>query len=286
MVDCIISMEKTCDLSKELLDKYKLSAIDMDFMVGDEIFSTATHDPISSNLYVAMKKGKKTSTSQINEVAYTEYFEKLAKQNKPIVHIGFSSGLSGTVFTAQKVAAQINKKCGKNLVYVVDSLCACSGQGLLGIYAREFSACCDKVEDLIDFVESIKLKIKHCYTVDNLKYLAAGGRIKPAVALIGKLLNIKPVMYMDNSGKLAVKNKVLSRKRSILALAEECKQSFDKDFKMILISHADCEEDAKELLQKVESDTGIEPILLNLGPIVGCHSGPGTLSLYYVSDAR
>ena len=286
MVDCIISLEKTCDLNEELLEKYKLSTIDMEFMVGDELFSTSTHDPISSNLYVEMKKGKKTSTSQINELAYTEYLEKIAKQNKPIVHIGFSSGLSGTVFTAQKVAEKINKKFGKTLIYVVDSLCACSGQGLLGIYAREFSACCDKVEDLIDFIENIKLKIKHCYTVDNLKYLVAGGRIKPAVALIGKLLNIKPVMFLDNNGKLALRNKVLLRKRAILALAEECKQSFDKDFKMILISHADCEADAKILSEIVEKQCGVKPIILNLGPIVGSHSGPGTLSIYYVSDAR
>lgn len=286
MVDCIISMEKTCDLNTELLDKYNLSTIDMNFMVGDELFSTATHNPVSSNLYAGMKSGKKTSTSQINEHLYTEYFENLAKQNKPIVHIGFSSGLSGTVFTAQKVAAKINEKLGKTLIYVIDSLCGCSGQGLLGIYAREFSTCCNNVIELLDFIENIKLKIKHCYTVDNLKYLAAGGRIKPAVALIGKLLNIKPVMFLNEIGKLALKSKVLSRKKSILALAEECRLSYDKDFKMILISHADCEEDAKHLSSIVEEETGIVPIILELGPILGSHSGPGTLSIYYVSDRR
>ena len=286
MVDTIISMEKTCDLNEELLKKYDLSTIDMEFMIGDEVFSTKDHDIISSGLCDGMRNNKKTSTSQINETTYEEYFSELLKEDKPILHIGFSSGLSGTVEIAKACAEKLNAKLGKAQIVVIDSLCGCSGQGMLGIYAREYSKCCDSFQDLVSFVESVKLRIKHCYTVETLKYLAAGGRIKPGVALIGRLLNIKPVMLMNNSGMLALKGKVFSRKKSISSLAEECISSFDKDFKMILISHADCEKDAAELASMVEKGTGIKPIILKLGPVICSHSGPGTLSIYYVSDRR
>ena len=286
MVDLIISMEMTCDLSKELIDKYNLSTIDMDFLVQEELFSTKTDDIVTSGLCEKMRKNQKTSTSQINENAYTAYFKELIKQNKPIIHIGFSSGLSGTIEVAMRCAENINKELNKKQIYVIDSLCGCSGQGLLGIYAREFSRFADSLKEVVDFVESIKLKIKHCYTVENLKYLAAGGRIKPSVALIGKLLNIKPVMYLNNNGMLALKNNVFSRKKSIVSLAEECIASYDSDFKMIIISHADCENDAKELSKMVQDGTKIQPTILSLGPILCSHSGPGTLSLYYVSEKR
>ena len=286
MLDIIISTEKTCDLSKELIDKYNLSTIDMDFMVGDEMFSTKTHDIVSSGLCDEMRKNKKTSTSQINETKYIEYFMGLVNQNKPILHLGFSSGLSGTIETAKKCADKINNELGEKRIFVIDTLCGCSGQGLLAIYARDFAACCDSVDELVEFVQNLKLKIKHCYTVENLKYLAAGGRIKPAVALIGRILNIKPVMYLNSSGLLALKNKVFSRKKAISELAEECIASYDCDFKMAIISHADCEKDANELARLVEAGTKIKPVVLNLGPILCCHSGPGTLSIYYVADRR
>ena len=286
MLKVVISLEKTCDLSNELLEKYDLSTIDMEYMVGDDIFSTKTHDIVASSLCEGMRKNKRTSTSQINEDAYSEYFEELAKTGLPVLHLGFSSGLSGTIEVAKRCADKLNEKLGKNQIYVVDSLCGCSGQGLLGIYVRDFASNCEKIEELIEFVESIKLRIKHCYTVENLKYLAAGGRIKPAVALIGKLLNIKPVMYLSDSGLLALKSKVFSRKKAVATLAEDCVASLDSDFKMILVSHADCENDAKELAALIENGTKIKPVILNLGPILCCHSGPGTLSVYYVADKR
>jgi len=286
MVDAIISMEKTCDLNDELLKKYNLSTIDMEFMIDDEVYSTKTHNIISSSLCASMRSGKRTSTSQINASEYMEYFQNLIKLGKPIIHLGFSSGLSGTIEVAKSCARKINEQLGKTQIYVIDSLCGCSGHGLLGIYAREFASCCDNLQELINFVESVKLKIKHCYTVDTLKYLAAGGRIKPSIALIGRLLNIKPVMYLNNNGMLALKSKVFSRKKAIASLAEECIASYDPDFKMIIISHSDCEQDAKELAALVEEGTQIKPQVLDLGPILCSHAGPGTLSLYYVSDKR
>lgn len=285
-MDLTITLESACDLNKELADKYNLKIVDMNYMIGDDEYSTATHDIFSSNIYGRMRKGDRVFTSQINEAEYESFFEKNIENEKPILHIGFSSGLSGTIENARMAADKINKKRNKQVVYVVDTLCGSCGQGMLAMFAREFSQNADTLEDVLTFIEDVKLRINHCYTLDTLKHQVAGGRVKSAVALIGKILNIKPVMRLDETGKLALVSKVFSRKKSICALADRCIKCFDPDFKMILIAHADCEQDARYAADLIKKGTNFQPIIVNLGPIIGGHSGPGTLSVYYVGEKR
>lgn len=285
-MDLTITLESACDLDKRLIDKYDLKIIDMNYMIGDNEFSTASHDIFQSQIYDSMKKGERVLTSQINEEEYETFFEQNIQGNKPILHIGFSSGLSGTIDNAKAAAEIINKKHGRRLVYVVDTLCGSCGQGMLAMFVREFALCADTLQEVLNFVDDVKLKINHCYTLDDLKYQVMGGRIKPAVALIGKLLNIKPVMRLDDNGKLALVSKVFSRKKAIISLAERCNKCIDCDYKIIIIAHANCEGDANLLSEQINKNISIKPIILNLGPIIGGHSGPGTLSIYYVGDKR
>ena len=283
MKNLIISLEATCDLTKDLIKKYNLNVLDMDFMVGEDIFSTKEDDVVSSNLYERMRQGEKTSTSQINQALYEEYFENLLKAGEPILHLAFSSGLSCTCHSASKAAETLNDKYGKK-IYVIDTLAACSGHGLLAILTRKFTESAKTIEEVVNFVEKSKLKVRHIFTVDNLKYLANGGRLKTSSAVIGTLLNIKPVMQTDAEGKLVVESKVISRKRALLALFNKMKADYDRQEKMCFISHSDCIEDANFLKEKIEAELGLEPIITNLGPIIGSHSGPGTLAMFYMEE--
>ena len=283
MKNLIISLEATCDLTKEIIKQFNLDVVDMEFMVGEDTFSTKEDDVVSSNLYERMKQGDKTSTSQINQALYEEHFENLLKAGGPILHLAFSSGLSCTYNSAKKASEVLNEKYGKK-IYVIDTLAACSGHGLLAILTRRFSEGAKDIGEVVEFVEKTKHKIKHIFTVDNLKYLANGGRLKTSSAIIGTILNIKPVMQTDEEGKLVVESKVISRKKALLSLFEKMKKNYDREEKMCFISHSACLGDAEFLCEKIKAELGLEPIIANLGPIIGSHSGPGTLAMFYLEE--
>ena len=285
MKDLIISLESTCDLTPELLKKYELSQIDMSFFVDGNEYTTETDSVVSSGLYEKMKSGKKTSTSQINSETYAEFFEKLLAQNKPILHIAFSSGLSGTYHAACQAAELLNKT-HENKIVVVDSLCACGGHGLLAILTREFSKSSKSIDEVVSFVEDLKTKLNHTFTVDNLKYLANGGRLKASSAFVGNLLNIKPVLKVDENGKLVVTQKTIGRKCAINQMFNIYKKNRAENSDICIISHANCLNDANTLASMIKKEYGITPIITDLGPIIGCHSGPGTLAHFYVGKTK
>ena len=281
MLDVNISLEATCDLEKELIEKFDLSVINMNFEVDDEFFDTKNDDVVSTRLYEKMEQKKKTGTSQINEYNYEEHFKKLLENGKPIVHLALSSGLSGTIDGAKRVAEKLNKSY-KNKVYVVDSLAACSGQGLLGIVLRDYAKKCNSIEELVEYAEMMKHRIYHYFTVETLTYLANGGRLNSKTAFFGNLLNIKPVMEMSRVGKLEVMYKVISRKKSINSIAELTVKSIDDGFSYCFIAHANSVKDALVMKERIEAGSKIKPVLVNLGPVIGCHSGPGTIAVFFV----
>ena len=285
MKNLIISLESTCDLTPELLKNYELAQIDMSFFVDGNEYNTENDNVVSSGLYEKMKTGKKTSTSQINTETYTEFFEKLLTENKPILHLAFSSGLSGTYHAACQAAELLNKT-HENKIYVVDSLCACGGHGLLAILTREFSKTAKSVDEVISFAEDLKSKLNHTFTVDNLKYLANGGRLKASSAFVGNLLNIKPVLKVDINGKLVVTQKTIGRKCAINQMFNIYKKNRATNSDICIISHASCINDANTLAGMIEKEYGIKPIIADLGPIIGCHSGPGTLAHFYVGKTK
>ena len=281
MLDVCISLESTCDLEKEIIEKYDLSIIDMNFEVDGESFNTKDDDVVSTKLYEKMLQKKKTGTSQINEYFYEEHFSNLLKEKKPIIHLALSSGLSATVEGARKVAEKLNET-SDNKIYVIDSLCVCSGQGLLGILVREKAKDCNSVEELVAFAELYKNKVYHFFTVESLTYLANGGRLNSKAAFFGNLLNIKPVMEMSKIGKLEVLHKVISRKKSISSISDLVLKTYDENYDYCFIAHANSLKDALLLKEKIEVDSKLVPELVNLGPVIGCHSGPGTIAVFFV----
>lgn len=285
MENVIISLEATCDLSQEIIKENDLRVLNMDFMIEDQVFNTIKDDVVSTNLYASMKEGKKTSTSQINEELYTEKFKELLKENKNIVHLALSSGLSNTFESAKKAAQKLNSE-NTNKIYVIDSLCACAGQGFLGILAKKYSEKAQTIEDLINYINTTKMKMNHIFTVDNLKYLKNGGRVKASTALIGNILNIKPVMKCDENGHLVAYSKVISRKKSLIAIVDKMKECFDDSVKTCYLSHADCLEDALFVSNEIKNKLNVNVVLTNLGPVIGSHSGPGTLALFFIGKNK
>ena len=281
MLEVNISMEATCDLEKEFIEKFDLKVVNMNFEVDGEFFDTDKDDVVSTRLYEKMVQKKKTGTSQINEFTYEEFFKNLLKDGKPIVHLALSSGLSGTVDGARTAAEKLNQN-GEKKVYVIDSLCVCSGQGMLGMVLRDYAKNCDSIEDFVAFAESVKNKIYHYFTVDNLTYLANGGRLNSKAAFFGNLLSIKPVMEASRVGKLEVMHKVISRKKSISSIASLSAKAYDEKYSYCFIAHANCVEDALLMKGKIEAETKLVPVVVNLGPVIGCHTGPGTLAVFFV----
>lgn len=285
MLDLFISTESCCDLSNEIIKDNNIQVIDMSFMIDGIEYNTKTDDVETTKLYDKMREGKKTATTLVNTEGYLNHFRKLLKQNKDVIHLTLSSGLSSTLSSAITAANQLNSEF-TNKVYVIDSLCGCSGQGMLAVFASRYKNQAKDIDDLLNYINDTKLKINHDFTVDSLKYLAAGGRIKPSAAFIGTILNIKPVMKMDNNGKLIVTQKVISRKKAINTIADNLKKKYDPKETLCYIAQAGCIADAEYLKHLIETQTTLNPIITNLGSIIGSHSGPGTLSVYYLADKR
>ncbi len=284
-MDLIISMESTCDVDSQMRKDYDFRILDMEFTIDGEIYFSEKDDVVNTRLYERMRAGSKVTTSQLNAAQYEGFFNKLLKEGKDVLHIGFSSGLSGTFNNAIKGAEEANKK-HKNKVILVDSRGGCGGQLLLGIRARRFAKVAKSVEEVAAYVEHDVPKINHTYTVDNLKYLVAGGRLKASSAFFGKLLNIKPIMTMNDEGKPKFITKVLTRKKALKYLIEDCIKRADKDERTMFVSQASCREEAEYVAHMLAENSHLKPILHNMGPIIGGHSGPGTLALFFLGDRR
>ena len=284
-MDLNISIEATCDLVEDLIKQYDFRIVNMDFLIDGEVYNTSSDTVLSTELYTKMRNGVKTSTSQVNMAVYEEHFTKLLLEGKDVLHLAFSSGLSNTYESAVAAANKINET-SKNKVYVIDSLCACSGHGLFAIYVRKFAEQCDDINKIITYAENIKLKMSHLFTVDSLKYLANGGRVKASTAIVGNMLNIKPLLRVDNSGHLENTGKVFGRKKSLVTLCEKAVKEYDPQYDICIVSHADSLNDANMVADYISNNSNLNVIIENLGPVIGCHAGPGTIAIFYIANKR
>lgn len=285
MNDIIISVESTSDLTPELLKKYDIKSIPMVFYVDDVEYSANDKNMTTENFYNKMKAGSKTSTSQVNQYMAREFFENLLKEGKDILHLSFSSALSGTCNVVKTVAEELNKT-HENQIRVVDTLSAAAGQGLYAIIMAEKKNDFKTIDEMVEYAESIKQQICHLFVVDSLKYLARTGRVSKMTAAIGSALQIKPVLHCDSEGHLTSMAKVISRKKSIRALAEKMAERKNDISDKVFIAHANCLEEAKTLHALVKEKTNMDAQIIELGCVIGCHAGPGTLALFFTGNER
>ena len=288
MKNIIISTEATCDLSNETLKKYDIKVAPMHFILGDKEYSTNDNNFTYDEFYTAMKNGASTKTSQINEFEAKEYLENLLKENpeSDILHLSVSSNLSGQVNNFVRASEELNS-IYDNKIYVVDTLAGSFAQGLLCIIASEIKDSYTDVTKLKDYMEEFKHKSNALFSVDDLKYLYRNGRLSKISALIGSLLKIKPYLHLDKDGKLSFVSKVISRKKALQTIASNTiKFANPKENKKIIIAHALCKDDAEFVKTEIESKSDFVCDIVDLGIVIGSHSGPGTISTFFISDER
>lgn len=282
-----IITDSCCDLSVEKLQELNVATTSLSFLFRGEERKDAVTDEIKE-VYDAMRAGETATTSAANPEAWARVIEPFLAEGKDALVITFSSGLSTTYQSAVIAAEELLEKYPGRKINVVDGLCASLGQGLLVWYA------CDKRDEGLDldsltaWLEENKHSVCQWFTVDDLFFLKRGGRISAATAIVGTMLKIKPVLHVDEAGKLVSISKVRGRKASIDALAEKMAQlQLAGKNDRITICHGDCLEDAQYLAEQLKQKLGVKEVYIGYtGAVIGSHSGPGTLALFFLGSKR
>ena len=279
--------DSTCDLSKEILDTMDVKLFDLAFEVDGK---TYIGDQMSlPDFYAAMRKGAMTKTSQVSPQTYEEEFEKCINAGFDILHLGSSSGLSGSYQAACIAKDNLLEKYPKAKIVIVDSLCASTGQGLLLIKADRLRREGMGLDELGNWLEENRLHTCHVFTVDDLEYLRRGGRVSKTAAVAGSILGIKPILHVDNEGHLIPLGKVRGRRQSLDKLIELIKERYgDWDNSEVCICHGDSIDDAKYCADKMRGLFGknIKVNICYTGAVIGAHSGPGTIALFFMGEHR
>ncbi len=288
MQNYVITTDSTCDLSAEMLKDLGVICAEGSFTLADGTEHTnATID--TAEFYNYLREGGSAKTAAINSSVYEEMFRAELEAGRDIVHLGFSSGLSATYNCARLAAAELEEEYPERKIYVVDTLCASLGHGLL-VYLcakkREEGA---SAEETASFAEEKKERMVHRFTVDDLFFLKRGGRVSSTTAFVGSLLNIKPLLNVDTEGKLSVVSKARGRKAAMVSMLDFMAGSIENPAPdtPVFICHGDALEDAEALAAMVRERFGIENILIEyLGPFIGAHAGPATLALFFEGKER
>ena len=280
--------DAACDIPENMLNEWGVSMIDMTFRFeGEE--EQFNGDVPAPAFYQKMRNGACSRTAAINSETFQETFRPVLEAGEDLVYLAFSSGLSTTYEQAVMTARSLKEEYAGRKILVADSLAASGGYGLLVYLAAKKKQEGATIEELVRYIEETRLSVCHWFTVDDLVYLKRGGRVSPTLALVGTVLGIKPVLHVDNEGHLISMSKARSRKRSLKALADAFATSaIDPASGPVFISHGECEEDAKDLAEMVKEASGGREIDLMtfIGPVIGSHSGPGTMALFFLGKQR
>lgn len=287
--DYIIATASTCDLTSEYLEKHKIPFISYSYTIGDELFYDDCCEETRCRVYRSMREGKSLSTSAINTFTYREFFEGLLKEDKDIIFLDMSWVLSSSYRFCNDAIEELKEDYPNRKIINVDTRCVSGGLGMLVEHVIEQYEAGKSMEEVLEWIECNKLKIAHRFTVDDLNWLKKGGRVSNAAALVGNLLNIKPVLYVPDDGSLRVSSKVRGRKRALMNIVEAIKNEVKNTEGMVFrINHADCIEDAEFVKEQLlETFTGIKEITITgLGVVIGAHCGPGLFTIFYMTDTR
>lgn len=284
-----IVTDSTADLPLEYLEEHKLGCMHLGYIMEGVTYGCDREMPWKE-FYAMMREGKMPTTSQVNPEEAKDYFKEFIKEDKEILYLAFSSGLSGTYNSAKLAAEEVMEENPDCRIIVIDTLCASLGEGLIvhkAVCMRDEGKSMDEVAD---WVNTHLQNLVHVFTVDDLYHLYRGGRVSKTTAFIGTLAGIKPKLHVDEEGHLILIGKVRGRKKSLTALVdymEEKMGTFQAENDIVFISHGDALEDAEFVRDQVKERFGIKNFLINnIGPTIGAHSGPGTIALFFMGEER
>jgi DegV family protein with EDD domain len=290
MSDFAILTDSSADLDAELVTQMEIHVLPLSFTIQDHVYHNYpdNRDMDPKTFYRLLREGETAATSAVNVSQYLEALEPILRGGQDVLILSFSSALSSTYHAASIAAEELRTKYPDRRLYTVDTLCASLGQGLLVYLAAQERAKGKSLEEVRDWVVAHKLNICHQFTVNDLHFLKRGGRVSAAAAAFGSMLQIKPVLHVDNDGRLTCAGRVRGRRASLKALVDKMEQTaIDPKDQTVFISHGDCPEDAQLVAQMVRDRFGVQNVYLNeVGPVIGAHSGPDTLALFYIGVER
>ena len=290
MRDFVIMTDSCCDMTAQMAEELELKVLPLSLLMGQDTYRNwldgreiGFHD-----FYERIRAGATATTSAISVGDFEEAMRPILQEGRDILYLAFSSGLTTTYQSAAIAADGLREKFPDAKIYTVDSLAASLGQGLFVYLCAQQKRAGKTIDEVRDYAEEIKLKVCHWFTVDDLPHLKRGGRIRAATALFGTMLTIKPVLHVDDEGHLISVSKARGRKASLLALVDRMeKTAIEPKNHTVFISHGDCEADAQFVADEVRRRFGTEDIHINyVGPVIGNHSGPGTLALFFLGEHR
>lgn len=290
MKNYIITTDTTCDLPAEYIKEHHIGMLSLTYTLEGNTYNWEHPLPVK-DFYNCMRNGSLPTTSQANPEEAKTLFEHIIKeQDADILHIAFSSGLSGSYNSSRIAAEELAEEYPDHRIIVIDSLCASLGEGLLVHKAVTMKEQGQSLDETASWIEENKLHLVHNFTVDDLFHLYRGGRVSKTAAFVGTMINLKPLLHVDNEGHLIPLSKVRGRKKSMLALVDAMEKQIgswkDKN-DIIFISHGDCEEEANYLASLIKERLGYDSFLINyVGPTIGAHTGPGVIALFYMGDFR
>lgn len=287
MNEFVLFTDSACDIAPAILKDWNVECISLSLLFDGEDKEILNNDITADDFYKRMRAGDTAKTSAINVEGFKTAFEPTLKSGKDVLYLGFSSGLSTTVNSARIAADELKEDYPTASVTVVDTLCASAGQGLLVYLAVKQRDEGKTLAEIAEYAEKTKVGMCHWFTVDDLVYLKRGGRVSSTAAFVGNMLGIKPVMHVDNEGHLVNVQKVRGRKTAIATLADKYGELHLEGDYEVFISHGDCISDAQQLADIIESKYGKKTTLISdVGPVIGAHSGPGTLALFFIGKER
>ena len=284
-----IVTDSTIDMPKRYVDSQEhFRVLNMSYTMDGVSYVPDGTDENSREIYRQLRAGKNIVTAQVNSESWREAFEEILAGGNDLLVIAFYSGLSGTCQAAFTAAEEAREKYPDRKLEVIDSLCASAGEGLLVDYALRNRDKGMSLEENAAWVRENVQNIIHWFTVDDLMFLMRGGRVGAVSAYIGSLVKIKPILHVNEEGKLIPREKVQGRRKSIRALADKVKQNIvHPEGQLVLISHGDCEAEAQSLADMIKAELPVAEVRLSyIGPIVGAHSGPGTLAVFFMGKGR
>ena len=281
----VITADSTVDLPKAFLEEKQVPVVSLSYIIDGATYRDG-EGLTSKEFYDKIREGAMPTTSQVNPEQARDLFEPILKEGTDILHIAFTSGLSGTYNSCRIAAEELSEEYPDRKIIVVDSLCAASGGGMLLYKAIELKEQGKSFDEIVTWVEENKLHVCHDVTVDDLFHLHRGGRVSKASAVVGTIIKIKPIIHVNDEGKLIVIGKERGRKKALQTLVErmeEKSQGFEND--IVMITHGDALEDAEYVKGLIQDKFGITNIMINpLGTVIGSHTGPGVIALFYMGN--
>lgn len=285
----VIITDSCSDLPLAFVEQHQLPIVNLMYHLnGQDYVDDFGKSHSFTEFYEAVRQGAMPTTSQVNVHTFVEMFRQYRDHPEGVIYIGFSSALSGTFNSAVAAREIILEENPDAKLAVIDSRSASLGLGMLVHYAVELAGQGAGYQEIVDWVENNKLKLNHWFTVEDLNHLKRGGRVSGAAAFVGSMLNVKPILNVDNEGRLIPQAKVRGRSKSLKYLKEQLDQRIvNPEEQVIFISHGDSLADAQSLKEMILADHPVKDVVIGyVGPVIGAHAGPGTIALFFMGEHR